>query len=501
MTANQPSLKDDSAVRELHPAPGVLPAIIALSSDPGLTHALQDLSGTVAGLDIVGSAEEFSEHLMRGVCGIALIDSAAVATAIPEFVDGIARQFPELVLVVAGGLAEQGQLAAHIGTGCVYRFVHKPASAQRLKLFIEAAARHQIDLIRQAVPPPEVQRAQSQAGTTLAGPGHLPPSLPLFLGVGLAVAVLIAGVLFFTLSGGKADKAPVAATTTPQADARAAREAVRAKSQAELDQLLSSAESALIEVRLDDAERLAVAAQQIAQRLATPDVPENTRVRFLQTQIAKERERVGNEEQRRSAIGARQARLAGLLKLAGERMQKGALVEPARDSALFYVESAMNLAPGDSDTGAARASLVKVLLAAAERNLTNRDIDSVRRLTDAAAAINAPQTEVDKLRRRADELRGSLAAGGGEPSAPVRQQASAPAPTPAPAQSVSASLEPAAPVSRPAEASSDVVPANLLTRLRYIEPQYPDSARIGRKSGWVDVEFTVAVDGTVKNLT
>jgi len=45
------------------------------------------------------------------------------------------------VLVVAGGAAEQAALSAQVTSGEVYRFLHKPASEQRMRLFIDAAWR------------------------------------------------------------------------------------------------------------------------------------------------------------------------------------------------------------------------------------------------------------------------------------------------------------------------------------------------------------------------
>ena len=51
------------------------------------------------------------------------------------------NQLPDVVLVVAGDGAAQNELASLVADGTVYRFVHKPVSAQRVKLFVEAAWR------------------------------------------------------------------------------------------------------------------------------------------------------------------------------------------------------------------------------------------------------------------------------------------------------------------------------------------------------------------------
>jgi TonB family protein len=41
---------------------------------------------------------------------------------------------------------------------------------------------------------------------------------------------------------------------------------------------------------------------------------------------------------------------------------------------------------------------------------------------------------------------------------------------------------------------------NALTRTRYVAPRFPDVARARGIDGWVDVQFTVAIDGTVGDL-
>src|SRR5882762_8880659 len=50
-------------------------------------------------------------------------------------------QFPDVVLIVAGGAEDQAGLAARLTDGSVHRFLHKPVSEQRVRLFVEAAWR------------------------------------------------------------------------------------------------------------------------------------------------------------------------------------------------------------------------------------------------------------------------------------------------------------------------------------------------------------------------
>ncbi|HXP25052.1 MAG TPA: energy transducer TonB, partial [Steroidobacteraceae bacterium] len=46
-----------------------------------------------------------------------------------------------------------------------------------------------------------------------------------------------------------------------------------------------------------------------------------------------------------------------------------------------------------------------------------------------------------------------------------------------------------------------LVPASQLTLLKSVQPTYPTKAINGKIEGWVDVEFTVAETGKVKDVT
>ena len=45
------------------------------------------------------------------------------------------------------------------------------------------------------------------------------------------------------------------------------------------------------------------------------------------------------------------------------------------------------------------------------------------------------------------------------------------------------------------------VSVSSLQRTRYVAPKYPRGAQRRRLSGWVDVMFTVDIDGTVANIS
>jgi serine/threonine-protein kinase len=65
-----------------------------------------------------------------------------------------------------------------------------------------------------------------------------------------------------------------------------------------------------------------------------------------------------------------------------------------------------------------------------------------------------------------------------------------------------ASIEPSTTAPAPVLATIDQVPVAIssLNRIKYVAPKYPRSAQRRNVSGWVDVVFTVTLDGTVKDI-
>jgi protein TonB len=130
---------------------------------------------------------------------------------------------------------------------------------------------------------------------------------------------------------------------------------------------------------------------------------------------------------------------------------------------------------------------------------------------DVAVQINARAPGLDLVRRRIDEVgsRGVPATAtvtappAAEPvrSAPAVTPPPEPVTTPPPAPPVVAEARTPAPVpAAPTPTPDAVVSANKLTLLRQAEARYPQQAFDTLTSGWVEMEFTVARDGDVKDI-
>ena len=197
-----------------------------------------------------------------------------------------------------------------------------------------------------------------------------------------------------------------------------------------IDRLLSDAEGALQERRLQDAQQLADQAHAIG--------PDHPRVAFLMAQIGAQRERLvldkaqhaaatGNVagalaalddarrggrhstlvEEARQQLAQQQVdeRVAEFLRRGREALLRGQLIEPPAESARSFIESARALAPGDVLVQQATQELSARLQAEAGRALTAGNPDQADSLTSAAAAAGAQRADVAALRAEAQRLR------------------------------------------------------------------------------------------------
>jgi TonB family protein len=201
-----------------------------------------------------------------------------------------------------------------------------------------------------------------------------------------------------------------------------------------------------------------------------------------------------------------------------QRIDAGSLIEPANDSAVVRFREAQSIGGGDPLVRGARDALVGALLTAADRELSADRALEARRFVEAAGTVNSSAPGLDFVRRRIDEALLQLAARSITPavtapavvapavvttppaaSSPPAQQPTAVQPTPPPAAAATATPPASAP-----SASTDgnaVVSANSLRPVRRVAPDYPQQALQNLVSGWVELEFTVAKDGSVRDVT
>jgi TonB family protein len=441
-------------------------SLVVLTQDSALVDTLQ-VVGSQHDVFTVSAEADLAAHLVAEHTGVAILDAAACATPIERLTERLKAQFPDLVLIVAGGIDDQSALNAQITSGTVYRFLHKPVSEQRVKLFVDAAWRRHGE-----------EHAGFDGGNTstglpaIRGDGN---NVMLLGGAGAAVAVVLG--LWLVMRKPEAPPATPAASapqtlTVPQRDEQLETLLARAdqalhagalvtpagENAAELynqalrrnpndpragnglekviEKLLSAAEEQIVGQHLDEAQKLIDEARAIK--------PDHVRVAFLTAELGKERERAvlaqahqaasnGNIEQAISVLdGAthetRSAQAAGtrhdpeqkrsdervreFLRRADDRMRRGQLVEPAQDNARFFIESAQAIAPNDPDVRQAARQLVERVVAEARKSLAAGNADQADRWIADAVDSGASRDDVTALTRESQRVRTAAKADG-----------------------------------------------------------------------------------------
>jgi len=381
--------------------------LVVLTTDEAFLQTLREAVGGARRLWHVPSADKVSDLLVAGEVGILVLDVQSLNESPAVFVGQIKRQFPDLVVVVAGNRDAETSLAGLISAGIVYRFIHKPMSPGRAKLFADAAVKKFDEQRRRAAATPPIKRnSGSHRGALIGGtigalgvivaatwalhrnaqdgvdPLHTagvtrpsaaePPML-------IAAAAALSANRLTEPEGDNALELYSQALATNPADATA-----RAGLAEVHERLLARAENALLEERLDEA--------SIAIETARKSGVESGRIAFLTAQLAKSREQVKTAQ---SALRVRPEPKAGedkvtpLLSLAAQRVGDGHLIDPQGDSARFYIQEALRLDPGNEAAQDAEKALAMNLLAEVHSAIDRRDFAHASDWLEAAKGIAA----------------------------------------------------------------------------------------------------------------
>lgn len=211
-----------------------------------------------------------------------------------------------------------------------------------------------------------------------------------------------------------------------------------------------------------------------------------------------------------------------LLKSASLAVAEERLVAPPGNNAVEYY---LAVTAQDSSNVQATQALVDIFpLAAqiAEREIAQKNVAEGERIVGLLDRASPNSYTVTTIRGKLDALKtnqqreadAQVAAqqAAAAAAAAAAQQAAAPSPTPepsptqvaaAPRPTPSAAPSPVAPPPAPSPAAT--APTGGETRdarvVRQVPPVFPTQAARKRQQGWVELEFTVGVDGKVKNVS
>jgi len=428
--------------------------VVVLANDATLLEMLKHALDPSQRVWRADDALHAADLLVAAQSGVLFVDVAVTGSETPGLVDKLHEQFPDLPIVVAGRRDDEVALGQHISSGAVFRFLHKPVSSERVRNFIDAAARRAGPVRTSG--PRKGAAAGGSAVRSLRLPawrpdaaivkrgamalGMLGVALGLLWGIGQVAErrpwqhVSLPDIEVPALSGPAAPPTPDAAATATSPDlARLLAAAGIALSQGRLsapegqnaielyravllrdpgnaeardglvrtsEELLGQVEQALV------AEDLSAAASALDSARSAD--PSNPRLEFYSTQLQRERDRVRAAESARPrntqadrALGEETGRL---LTLADARMKQGRLAGSA-DAAEAYVLAARDLRPDDPGVKQALNALSGRMLLAATQALGEGDAPTARNWIDRADALGVDPGAVARLRAEMESAR------------------------------------------------------------------------------------------------
>jgi TonB family protein len=341
------------------------PPILVLSRDANLVETVKKAAPRGTAVVPAPDLDHVAGKLSDLKPGVLVADTASTAD-VAAMVAQLTQHFPELVVIVAGKREDSAALMQLTATGRIFRFLLTPLSHGQTRLSLEAAVTQHQDLLAQGqrmsaasasgggekknyivtygalaaglliviggiwfgvnkftgepTPPPVVQTTPAQGQ-----PGAVPEKIdPVQAELALAKEAFAAGKYLEPAGDSALDYYRSALALDP--NSQAAKDGIRSV----VDKILERAEASLTSEKLEDASRNIELARDID--------PAHPRLAFLDTQMARERERIKLSQA--AEVGAR---VKVLVNQANDRMQNGRLVAPASASALVALQEARKL--------------------------------------------------------------------------------------------------------------------------------------------------------------
>jgi TonB family protein len=406
------------------------PPILVLSRDAGLVETVRKAAPRGTPVKPAPDLDHVAGELPNLKPGVLVVDTASTAD-VASMVAQLTQHFPELVVVVAGKREDSASLMQLTAAGRIFRFLLTPLSHGQTRLALEAAVTQHADL----------KNAGQRLSTGVAsGDGGNKNYLVTYGALAGGLVLLIGGIWFgVSRFSGDAEAPPPAPTTATtaqpggipekpdpvQAELSLAKqafdqgkflepagesaldlyrsalaldpnsEAAKAGIRSVADKVLERAEAALTAERLEEAIQNIETARDIDSS--------HPRLSFLDTQIARERERIKLSQAR--DVGNR---VKVLVSQASDRMQNGRLLTPAGNSARDALIEARRLDPTDPTVAQTIRELSGTLveqareaLAAGKTDEAQALVSGARQLGSAGAQLTAVERAIAEANRQA----------------------------------------------------------------------------------------------------
>ena len=441
---------DDTANVRALTEEGHQPPVLVLSRDAGLVETVRKAAPRGSSVTHSPDLDHIADKLPTLKPGVLVVDTASTAD-VASMVAQLTQHFPDLVVVVAGKREDSGSLMQLTAAGRIFRFLLTPLSHGQTRLALEAALAQHLDLKAT-----DERRSSGGSGSSSDGKNYVVTYGALAAGL----VVVIGGIWFGVKQFTGEPVAPPAATTADasssppsglpdrpdpvQAEIVLAKEAfdqgkllepagesaldlyrsalaldpnseaAKAGVRSVVDKILERAEGALTAERLEEAIRNIETARDIDSS--------HSRLPFLDTQIARERERLKLNQAQEVGI-----RVRTLVAQANDRMQNGRLLTPSGSSARDALIEARRLDPTDPsvaqgirDLGGILTEEARGALAAGKADEAQVYVNGARGLGLAGAALAAVERSVTEA------LRTGAAAAAAANAAAARRPANTP---------------------------------------------------------------------------
>jgi len=356
-------------------------AIAAITQDRALIGLLRSVIDPSNDLILVTSEAELTPHLNNRRVSVALLDSMFIEGDLATMAERMRETWPDLVLVVVGTAEEQSKVAGQITSGVVYRFLHRPVSAPRVRLFVDAALRrHEVENVERTLEQtrPDFSRFEKAKS---GGPSPIRAVLPGIIGA--VVVAAAAGAWYAFSSGGKPEGAPepVAQVVSPPADTAPAESPPVAAPPAEDTAVPPQQEPAPVVAAPEP-----VSAPAVTPAATEDSVRDRLRPAASQRPVVQVPEEVAPREAPKP-VPTFEERLDEQLTQAEAALQRGELASPPGRNAVELFRGALTLDPSNT---LAKAGLVRVadrLLSAAERAITAGSVEDAKKMVAVAETL------------------------------------------------------------------------------------------------------------------
>jgi TonB family protein len=362
-------------------------AVAAITQDRALIGLLRSVIDPTNDLILVSSESELTPHLNSRRISVALLDSMFIEGHLGSMAERLREAWPDLVLVVVGTAEEQTKVAAQITSGVVYRFLHRPVSAPRVRLFVEAALRrHEVENVERTLEQTRPDFSRFEAAKT-GKPGKPGKSHFLIPGIIAAVIVAAAGGIWFAMSQGDSQSTalePAAQVVSTPVEAPRSEPVAEAEPPA----ITPAEEAAVAPAPLPEPVLAAAAPTARSTGESAPaDESVGDRTRPVGKQVVQVPEEVAPRTPAAPPAPTFEQRLSNQLVQAEAALQRGELASPPGRNAVELFRGALELDPSST---LAKAGLIRVadrLLTSSERAITAGSVEDARKMVAVAESL------------------------------------------------------------------------------------------------------------------